>query len=64
VRRCVVVMQQPVVLSPKFGKKSSHIYTQSLQNITVVGGTDCLACQEEYFVNSTFDVKENDEQCS
>jgi hypothetical protein len=30
VRRCVVVMQQPVPLSPKFGAKSSHIFTQSL----------------------------------
>jgi hypothetical protein len=29
VRRCVVVMQQPIVLSPKFGAKSSHIFTQS-----------------------------------
>jgi hypothetical protein len=29
VRRCIVVMQQPVVLSPKFGVKSSHIFTQS-----------------------------------
>jgi hypothetical protein len=28
VRRCVVVMQQPVLLSPKFGAKSSHIFTQ------------------------------------
>jgi hypothetical protein len=27
VRRCVVVMQQPVLLSPKFGVKSSHIFT-------------------------------------
>jgi hypothetical protein len=25
VKRCVVVMQQPVVLSPKFGAKSLHI---------------------------------------
>jgi hypothetical protein len=29
VRRCVVVMQQPVLLTPKFGAKSSHIFTQS-----------------------------------
>jgi hypothetical protein len=27
-RRCVVVMQQPVLLSPKFGSKSSHIFTR------------------------------------
>jgi hypothetical protein len=29
VRRCVVVMQQPVLLSPNFGAKSSQIFTQS-----------------------------------
>jgi hypothetical protein len=28
VRRRVVVMQQPVLLSPKLGAKSSHIFTQ------------------------------------
>jgi hypothetical protein len=27
VRRCVIVMQQPVFLSPKFEAKSSHIFT-------------------------------------
>jgi hypothetical protein len=26
VGRCVVVMQQPVLLSPKLGAKSSHIF--------------------------------------
>jgi hypothetical protein len=30
VRRCVVMMQQPVLLLPKFGAKSSHIFMQSL----------------------------------
>jgi hypothetical protein len=29
VRQCVVVMQQPVLLLPKFGAKSSHMFTQS-----------------------------------
>jgi hypothetical protein len=27
VRKCVVVMQQQVLLSLKFGEKSSHIFT-------------------------------------
>jgi hypothetical protein len=27
VRQCVVLMKQPVHLSPKFGTKSSHIFT-------------------------------------
>jgi hypothetical protein len=30
VRQCIVMMQQPVLLSPKFEAKSSHIFTQSL----------------------------------
>jgi hypothetical protein len=29
VRQGIVVMKQPVLLSPKFGAKSSHIFTQS-----------------------------------
>jgi hypothetical protein len=29
VRQRVIVMQQPVLLSPKFGVKSLHIFTQS-----------------------------------
>jgi hypothetical protein len=27
--RCVVVIQQPIILAPKFQAKSSHIFTQS-----------------------------------
>jgi hypothetical protein len=52
VRRCVVVMQQPVYLSPKFGVKVSHIFKQSPQNVTVVCGSNCLAWQEKFFVNN------------
>jgi hypothetical protein len=29
VRQCVVIMQQSVLLSPKFEAMSSHIFTQS-----------------------------------
>jgi hypothetical protein len=54
-------MQQPIHSSPKFGAKSSHIFIQSLQNVTVLSGIDCLACQEEFFVNNPIDAKENDE---
>jgi hypothetical protein len=54
-RLCVVMMQQPVLLLPKFGVKSTHF--QSPYNITVVCGIDCLACQEEFFVNNHTDVK-------
>jgi hypothetical protein len=30
--------------------------------VTVVCRIDCLACQDELFVNNPLDVKENDEQ--
>jgi hypothetical protein len=59
VKRCVVVIQQQVLLSPKFGAKSSHIFTQSPTNVTVECGIDCLACQDELFVNDPLDVKGN-----
>jgi hypothetical protein len=29
-RRCIVLMQQPVLLSPMFGATSSHIFTHLL----------------------------------
>jgi hypothetical protein len=60
VRRCVVMMQRPALLSPKFGSNSSHIFTQSPQNIIVVCGIDGLTSQGEFFVNNLLDVKEND----
>jgi hypothetical protein len=61
VRRCVVVMQQPVHLPPKFGEKSLHIFKQAPHNITVVCGIDSLASQDEFFVNNPLDVEENGE---
>jgi hypothetical protein len=50
VRRHLVVMQQPVLLSPEFGAKSSHILTLLQQNVTVVCGIDCLACYGNFFL--------------
>jgi hypothetical protein len=61
VRRCTVVTQQPVLLSPKFGAKPSHIFMQSPQNVTVVCGIDCLAFRDEIFVYNPLEVQENDE---
>jgi hypothetical protein len=61
VRRCVVVMKQPVFLSPKFAAKSSHNFTQSPLNVTVVCGIECLVFQDVFFVNNPLDEKESDE---
>jgi hypothetical protein len=60
-RRCIVVMQQPVLLSPKFGSKSFHILMQSPLNVRVVSGIDCLVCQHEFYVSNPPNSKENDE---
>jgi hypothetical protein len=49
----------PVLLSPKFGAKSSHIFTQSPWNVTLVYGIDCLACQDELYMKVPLDVKDN-----
>jgi hypothetical protein len=52
---CVVMMQQLVLLSPKFW---GEIFTDFF---TVVCGNDCLAWQDEFFMNNPIDVEENDE---
>jgi hypothetical protein len=41
------VIQPPAVLSPEFGAKSSHIYTQSPENGRVVCGINCLECPDD-----------------
>jgi hypothetical protein len=61
VRWCTIVVQQPLLLWPKFGAKSLHNFTQSLYNVTAVRRIGCLACQDKFFVNSPLNLKENDE---
>jgi hypothetical protein len=34
---------------------------QPPENVTVVCGVDCLACQNDFFVNNPHNVEENDE---
>jgi hypothetical protein len=60
VRRCVVVMQYPVLLPTKFGAKSSHIISQSPQNFTVLCRIDCWRASKTFFLNNSLDAK-NDE---
>jgi hypothetical protein len=56
------VIQQSVLPLPKFGMKSSHIFMHAVTvKVTGVCGIDCLACQDQFFVNSPLDIKENDE---
>jgi hypothetical protein len=55
----VVVRQQSVILTPKFEEKSSYNFMQSPKNFTLICGIGCLACQDEFYVNNSLDVKEN-----
>jgi hypothetical protein len=57
VKGCVVMKQCPVLSSPKFGAKLSHIFKQSPQNVTVVCEIGCLGFQDEIFVNNSLAVK-------
>jgi hypothetical protein len=43
VRRCVVVMKQPVLSLPEFEVKSLHVFMQSQEKVTAVCRIDCLA---------------------
>jgi hypothetical protein len=49
VRRDVVMVKQPGLFSPKFGAMSSHVFTQSPQNIVLEPGIHSLACWERRF---------------
>jgi hypothetical protein len=60
VRQCVVI-QLPVLLSPNFGAKSLHIFTQTSSIITLLRQIDFFTCQDELFMSNPLDIKENDE---
>ena len=61
VRRGVVMVKQPGLFSPKFGAKSSHVFTQSPQNVAVEPGIHSLACWDKFFVHNSLDLKESDD---
>jgi hypothetical protein len=54
VMRCVVVMQQPVLLSPNFG---TNFHAVAVKKVIVLWGIGCLACHDKFFVNNPLDVK-------
>jgi hypothetical protein len=49
VRWDVVIVKQAGLFSPKFGATSSHVFTQSPQNMTVEPGIHNLACWDRCF---------------
>src|SRR5215510_8032819 len=52
VRRGVVMVKQPGLFSSKFGVTSSHVFTQSPQNVAVESGIHSLTCWDRCFVLS------------
>jgi hypothetical protein len=61
VRRSVVMVKQSGLFSPKFGATSSHVFTQSPQNVAIEHGIHSLACWGKFFIHSPLDVKESDD---
>jgi hypothetical protein len=51
------MMQQPALLSPKFRGKvfAAHFHAISVKHHSSM--QNCLACQDEFFVNNPLDVK-------
>jgi hypothetical protein len=43
-----------------WGEVFAHFHSVAIK-VTVVCGIDCLACQDEFFVNNPLDAEENDE---
>ena len=61
VSRCVVMVKQPGLFSPKLGTMSSHFFTQSPQNFAVELGIHSLTSWDKFFMHNPLDVKESDE---
>jgi len=53
------MVKQPGLFSPKFGATSSHVFTQSPQNVAVEPGIHTLACWGKFFVHNPLDAKES-----
>jgi hypothetical protein len=45
-----VMVKQSGLFSPNFGATSSHVFTQSAQNVAVEPGIHSLACRDKFFV--------------
>ena len=61
VRTEAFMLKQPSLFSPKFGATSSHILTQSSQNVAVEPGIHILACWDKFFAHILLDAKESND---
>jgi hypothetical protein len=59
--RRVVVMKEPVVVTPKFRSFSSHIFSQASQNITVKVRVYHSARRNKFTVNNSLHIEKNNE---
>jgi ribosomal protein L31E len=57
----VVMMKEPVVVAPKFGSFSSHIFSRASQNVPVKVRVDCSVTGSRLTVNNPLHVEENNE---
>lgn len=55
------MVKQPVLLSPKLGTISSHLFTPFPQNFAVVPRIHSSACWDNFFVHIPLDIKERDD---
>jgi len=58
VRRGFVMVKQPGLFLPQFGATSSHVFTQSPQNVAVEPRIHSLVCCVKFSVHNPLDVKE------
>ena len=57
VSRCVVMVKQSDLFSPKLGTMSSHFFRQSPQNFAVELGIHSLTSWDKFFMHNPLDVK-------
>jgi hypothetical protein len=61
-REGIIMVKRSGLFTPNFTVTSSHIFTKSLQNITVEPGIHSLACSDKFFVHNPLDVKDSDDR--
>lgn len=54
-------MKKPVSIMPKFRLFSSHIFSQTPQNITVKLRINCNISSDEFMTNNLFDIEKHNE---
>ena len=61
VRRCIVVMEQPVAHAPQFRSFSPNVFPQTAKNIAIELGVHGLAFRGKFMVHNPSNVEKHDE---